>query len=297
MVISDEISDFGNMNFKFVSSPMKNDELSPRVRISRTASTKPVSVQKGPRVTEAWISGTEGLFLYVMYPKTPVFVIWICQSNELQMKLCHVKNITKCHAERKILVFFGSLLGIVNLGTKHTQETHTMNLSGELGRKSGFSSESKKIFWWSQISLEISRRRNMTRNEREVPRPVLCRAESKKYIYVCETAEENISWKYLRNQILRVCVAKKRALVADYSERIGLRIIKNFFGSFLFKIVFFPKRWEGVSSIKRRIFVLQRDSYFFPHYKTQWKTWQLQIDFERTALKEPVATAGGYWLN
>ena len=53
MVISDEISDFENMNFKFVSSPMKNDELSPRVRISRAASTKPVSVQKGPRVTEA----------------------------------------------------------------------------------------------------------------------------------------------------------------------------------------------------------------------------------------------------
>ena len=52
MVISDEISDFENMNFKFVSSPMKNDELSPRVRISRAASTKPVSVQKGPRVTE-----------------------------------------------------------------------------------------------------------------------------------------------------------------------------------------------------------------------------------------------------
>ena len=61
MVISDEISDFEkyefsdfeNMNFRFVSSPMKNDELSPRVRISRAASTKPVSVQKGPRVTEA----------------------------------------------------------------------------------------------------------------------------------------------------------------------------------------------------------------------------------------------------
>ena len=69
------ISDFENMNFKFVSSPMKNDELSPRVRISRTASTKPVLVQKGPRVTEAWNSGIEGLFWYEKYPKTPVFVI------------------------------------------------------------------------------------------------------------------------------------------------------------------------------------------------------------------------------
>ena len=50
MVISDEISDFEkyefqilkNTNFKFASSPMKTDELSPRVRISRAASTKPV---------------------------------------------------------------------------------------------------------------------------------------------------------------------------------------------------------------------------------------------------------------
>ena len=55
-------------------------------------------------------------------------------------------NITKCRVERKILVFFGSLLGIVNLGTKHTQETHTMNLSGDIGRKSGFSYESKRYF-------------------------------------------------------------------------------------------------------------------------------------------------------
>ena len=62
------------------------------------------------------------------------------------MKLCHMENITKFRVERKILVFFGSLLGIVSLGAKHTQETHTMNLSGEIGRKSGFSSESKKIF-------------------------------------------------------------------------------------------------------------------------------------------------------
>ena len=53
MVISDEISDLENTNFRFVSSPMKNDELSPRARISRAVSTTPVSAQKGPRVTEA----------------------------------------------------------------------------------------------------------------------------------------------------------------------------------------------------------------------------------------------------
>ena len=75
------------------------------------------------------------------------------KSNELQMKLCHMENITKFRVERKILVFFGSLLGIVSLGTKHTQETHTMNLSGEIGRKSGFSSESKKIFCGGETSL------------------------------------------------------------------------------------------------------------------------------------------------
>ena len=62
------------------------------------------------------------------------------------MKICHMENITNCRVERKILVFFGSLLGIVNLGTKHTQETHTMNLSGDIGRKSGFSYESKRYF-------------------------------------------------------------------------------------------------------------------------------------------------------
>ena len=47
------------------------------------------------------------------------------------MKLCHMENITKFRDERKILVFFGSLLGMTNLDTGHTQETHTMNLSGE----------------------------------------------------------------------------------------------------------------------------------------------------------------------
>ena len=62
------------------------------------------------------------------------------------MKLCHMENITKFRDERKILVFFGSLLGATNLDAEHTQETHTMNLSGEIGRKSGFSYESKRYF-------------------------------------------------------------------------------------------------------------------------------------------------------
>lgn len=53
MVISDEISDFEKYEFQIYQFAYENDELSPRVRISRTASTKPVSVQKGPRVTEA----------------------------------------------------------------------------------------------------------------------------------------------------------------------------------------------------------------------------------------------------
>ena len=52
MVISDEISDLENMNFRFVSSPMKHDELSPRARTSRAVSMTPVSAQKGPRITE-----------------------------------------------------------------------------------------------------------------------------------------------------------------------------------------------------------------------------------------------------
>ena len=49
-VISDEISDLENMNFRFISSPMKNDELSPHAITSRAVSTTPVSVQKGPRM-------------------------------------------------------------------------------------------------------------------------------------------------------------------------------------------------------------------------------------------------------
>ena len=53
MVISDEISDFEKYEFQIYQFAYENDGLSPRVRISRTASTKPVSVQKGPRVTEA----------------------------------------------------------------------------------------------------------------------------------------------------------------------------------------------------------------------------------------------------
>ena len=190
MVISDEISDFRNMNFRFVSSLMKNDELSPRVRISRTASTKPVSVQKGPRVTEAWISGTEGLFLYIMYPKTPFFVIWIMvikwTSDEIMSHEKHNKISWWKKNSRLFRFSFGD--------DEPRHRTHSGNTHDEpfrwIGRKSGFSSESKTIFWWSQISLEILRRQNMTRNEREIPRPVLRRAESKK---MCAKSAEEMS--------------------------------------------------------------------------------------------------------
>ena len=38
--------------------------------------------------------------------------------------------ITKFRDARKILVFSVLFFGLANLGAKHTQETHTMNLSG-----------------------------------------------------------------------------------------------------------------------------------------------------------------------
>ena len=191
MVISDEISDFGNMNFRFRKYEFQICQFAyEEWRIESTRAYFPDGFHEariGPKGTKSHRSvkfGNRGSFLVRKVPKNTCLCYLICESNEYQMKICHMENISNLSCWKKNSRLFRFSFG----DSEPRHETHSGDTHDEPFRwyrkEIGIFIRIEEIFWWSQISLEILRRQNMTRNEREIPRPVLCRAESKKCVWI-----------------------------------------------------------------------------------------------------------------
>ena len=117
------------------------------------------------------------------------------------MKICHMENITNLSRWKKNSRLFRFSFGDRNLGTKHTQETHTMNLSGDIGRKSGFSYESKRYFDEAKYPWRFCAGKIWRETKGKSRGPFYVGPNQRN---VCESAEENVSWKYLRSKLLCV---------------------------------------------------------------------------------------------
>ena len=222
MVISDEISDFGNMNFRFWKYEFQICQFAyEEWRIESTRAYFPDGFHEariGPKGTKNHRSvkfGNRGSFLVRKVPKNTCLCYLICESNEYQMKICHMENITNLSCWKKNSRLFRFSFGDRNLGTKHTQETHTMNLSGDIGRKSGFSYESKRYFDEAKYPWRFCAGKIWRETKGKSRGPFYVGPNQRN---VCETAEEMSAGNICEANYyvcFFMCLAKKRALVAD----------------------------------------------------------------------------------
>ena len=128
MVISDEISDFGNMNFRFWKYEFQICQFAyEEWRIESTRAYFPdgfYEARIGPKGAESHRSvkfGNRGSFWYARYSKDTYLCYLMCESNEYQMKICHMENISNLSCWKKNPRLFR-----FSFGEKWTQARNTL---------------------------------------------------------------------------------------------------------------------------------------------------------------------------